>query len=37
VLRLYRSRQRTKSPSAAARLAALGVALGAVKGDGRPQ
>jgi hypothetical protein len=37
VLRLYQRWQRTKSASAAARLAALGVVPGAVKGDGRPQ
>ena len=37
VLRLYRTWQRTRSESAAARLAALGVVPGVVKGDGRPQ
>jgi hypothetical protein len=37
VLRLYQRWQRTKSTAAAARLAALGVVPGVVKGDGRPQ
>lgn len=37
VLRLYQKWQRTKSASAAARLAAMGVVPSVVKGDGRPQ